>query len=45
MTLQSSGAISLSQVQTEFGGANPISMSEYYAGGVSGNTGAFFSIL
>lgn len=30
MTLQSSGAISLSQVQTEFGGSNPISMSEYY---------------
>ena len=35
MTLQSSGAISLSQVQTEFGGANPISMSEYYAGGAN----------
>ena len=35
MTLQSSGAISLSQVQTEFGGANPIGMSEYYAGGVN----------
>ena len=26
-------SISLSQIQTEFGGANPISMSEYYAGG------------
>ena len=35
MTLQTSGAISLSQVQTEFGGANPISMSEYYAGGAN----------
>lgn len=33
MTLQSSGAISLSDVQTEFGGSNPISMSEYYNGG------------
>ena len=33
MTLQSSGAISLSEIQTEFGGANPISMSEYYRGG------------
>ena len=33
MTLQTSGAISLSQVQSEFGGANPISMSEYYRGG------------
>lgn len=31
--LQSSGAISLANVQAEFGGANPISMSEYYKGG------------
>lgn len=30
MTLQSSGAISLANVQTEFGGSNPISISEYY---------------
>lgn len=30
MTLQTSGAISLSQVQAEYGGSNPISMSEYY---------------
>jgi hypothetical protein len=33
MPLQTSGAISLSQVQAEFGGANPVSMSEYYRGG------------
>jgi hypothetical protein len=33
MPLQTSGAISLSQVQSEFGGANPVSMSEYYRGG------------
>ena len=34
MTLQSSGvAISLSDIQTEFGGSNPISLSEYYTGG------------
>lgn len=33
MALQTSGAISLSQVQSEFGGSNPISMSEYYRGG------------
>ena len=33
MTLQASGAISLNDIQTEFGGANPISLSEYYAGG------------
>ena len=31
MPLQSSGAISLSQIQTEFGGSNPISLSEYYS--------------
>lgn len=31
MALQSSGAISLSQIQTEFGGSNPISLNEYYS--------------
>ena len=35
MTLQTSGAISLSQVQAEYGGSNPISMSEYYRGGAN----------
>ena len=30
MALQSSGAIKLSEIQTEFGGSNPISLSEYY---------------
>lgn len=30
MALQTSGAISLANVQTEFGGGNPISISEYY---------------
>jgi hypothetical protein len=29
-----SGTITLSNVQTEFGGTNPISLSEYYAGGL-----------
>lgn len=33
MALPSSGTISLSDIQTEFGGTNPISMSEYYRGG------------
>lgn len=33
MTLQSSGAIKFSEIQTEFGGSNPVSASEYYAGG------------
>ena len=33
MTLPSNGSsISWTQIQTEFGGANPISLSEYYAG-------------
>lgn len=42
MALQTSGAITLAEIQTEFGGANPISMSEYYAGGAyvpSGTSG------
>jgi hypothetical protein len=33
MTLPASGAISLANIQTEFGGSNPISLSEYYRGG------------
>jgi len=33
MALQSSGAISLSDIQTEFGGSNPISLSEYVRNG------------
>lgn len=33
MTLPASGPISLSQIQAEFGGAQPISLSEYYRGG------------
>lgn len=35
MALQTSGAISLDDIQTEFGGSNPISLSEYY-GAASG---------
>ena len=31
MALQTSGAISLDDIQTEFGGTNPIAISEYYA--------------
>lgn len=31
MTLPASGPLSLSEIQTEFGGTNPISISEYYA--------------
>ena len=42
MAIQGSGAISFSDIQTEFGGSNPISISEYYAGGanVSSGTGS-----
>jgi hypothetical protein len=32
MALQASGAISLADIQTEFGGDNPISLSEYNNG-------------
>ena len=46
MALQTSGIITLSDIQTEFGGSNPVSLSEYYAGGsyvpsgTSGTNGA-----
>ena len=33
MPLPASGPISLNDIQTEFGGSNPISISEYYRGG------------
>lgn len=33
MTLQSSGAISFADLQTEFGGSNPIGINEYYKDG------------
>lgn len=34
MALQTSGPISFLEIQTEYGGVNPISMDEYYKGGV-----------
>ena len=40
MALQTSGAISLANIQTEFGGSNPISLSEYYGGGTYVPAGA-----
>jgi len=46
MALPTSGALPLSDIQTEFGGSNPVSLSEYYAGGsyvpsgTSGTNGA-----
>jgi hypothetical protein len=43
MVLQSTGVISLANIQTEFGGANPIGLDEYYLNGAyttgSGATG------
>jgi hypothetical protein len=41
MALPSSGAISLSNIQTEFGGSNPIALSEYYQGGSIIGAGVF----
>lgn len=40
MTLPSSGPISLADIQTEFGGSNPISLSEYYKSGLYVSAGA-----
>jgi hypothetical protein len=42
MAIPGTGSISFSQIQAEFGGANPISLSEYYAGGsytIAGTSG------
>ncbi len=42
MALPLSGTLSLADIQTEFGGSNPISLSEYYRGGpyvTANNTG------
>jgi hypothetical protein len=33
MALPTSGPLSLTDIQTEFGGSNPIGINEYYAGG------------
>ena len=38
MALSSSGSISMSQIQAEWGGSSPISMSEYYSGALSNAT-------
>jgi hypothetical protein len=47
MTLPSSGPLSLADIQGEFGGSNPISLSEYYAGGAyvpAGTTGTYGAV-
>ena len=33
MAIPSTGSISMSEIQNEYGGSNPISLSEYYRGG------------
>ena len=40
MAISSSGAVSFANIQTEYGGSNPISLNEYYSGGslVKANT-------
>ena len=40
MAIPSSGAVSLNDIQTEFGGSNPIGINEYYAGGAYVPAGA-----
>ncbi|BCV00869.1 MAG: hypothetical protein CM15mV38_0020 [uncultured marine virus] len=37
MAISGSGSVSFSQIQSEFGGSNPISLSEYYSGGLPNN--------
>lgn len=47
MTLPTSGALALSDIQTEFGGANPIGLNEYYAGGTyvpAGTSGTYGAV-
>jgi hypothetical protein len=47
MTIPSSGPLSLNDIQTEFGGANPIGINEYYAGGTyvpAGTTGTYGAV-
>lgn len=47
MALPTSGPLSLNDIQGEFGGANPISLSEYYAGGglvPPGTTGTYGAV-
>jgi len=47
MAIPSSGPISLTTVQTEFGGSNPIGINEYYAGGsyvAAGTTGTYGAV-
>ena len=47
MAIPSSGPLAMTAIQTEFGGSNPISLSEYYAGGSyvgSGTSGTYGAV-
>lgn len=47
MPIPASGPLSMTDIQTEFGGTNPIGLSEYYAGGglvPPGTTGTFGAV-
>jgi len=47
MTIPSSGPLTFSDIQTEFGGSNPIGINEYYAGGglvPAGTTGTYGAV-
>lgn len=47
MALPTSGALTLADIQTEFGGSNPIGLSEYYAGGAyvpAGTSGTYGAV-
>jgi hypothetical protein len=47
MALPSSGPLTLAQIQSEFGGTNPIGLNEYYAGGANvpaGTTGTYGAV-
>ena len=38
MAIPASGSVSLSTIQSEWGGSNPISMNEYYSGSLATNS-------
>ena len=47
MALPASGPLTLADIQTEFGGSNPIGLSEYYAGGAyvsAGTSGTYGAV-
>jgi hypothetical protein len=47
MTIPSSGPVTFTDIQTEFGGSNPIGLNEYYAGGglvPAGTTGTYGAV-